>query len=63
MGGNQTYSWDPQSATRKGTANMEFGINTGVVSIKKKTNDYNPKTDAFRSCGNCGKHYNYHGKK
>ena len=72
MGGSQSstsrngacnnYSWDPYSAIRKGTSNMDIGVNVGVVNVTKHTDNYNPKTDAYRSCENCGKHKNYHGK-
>jgi hypothetical protein len=73
MGGNQSntsrngacddFSLDISSAARKATSNITVSANAGFINISKSTGDYNPKTDAFRSCSNCNKHYNYHGKK
>ena len=58
---NNNYSWDPASAGRKfiKDATITVGI-PGVVSIEKKTPPHDPKNDAYRACGKCGKHWNFH---
>lgn len=57
-----SFKWDANSAYRKATSNVTVTLGGGIapVSISKTTAPHNPKTDAYRSCSNCGKHVNYH---
>ena len=58
---NSTFVWDPISALRKIVGNTTFGINIGIVSVSvNPTGGHDPKRDAYRNCGNCGKHTNFH---
>ena len=45
-GACNNYSWSLTSAVQKGWSTY-------------KTGSYNPN-DAYKNCGNCGKHKNYH---
>jgi hypothetical protein len=62
------YKWDPKSAVRKATSNIQITVATPtpVVSIGKSfnvTKPTNPSKDAYRNCANCQKHVNYHNKQ
>ena len=54
------YEHDNKSAMRKATSNVSVSV--PFVS-KQITGPHNPKTDAYRSCKNCGKHKNFHTKE
>jgi hypothetical protein len=61
MMADKKFSWDAKSALRKAQAAISVSISAGPVTISKQiTEPHNPKTDAYRSCSNCGKHINYH---
>lgn len=56
-----SFNWSSQSAMRKLTSDLSFSVGIPTVaSVTKSTTTHNPKTDAYRSCSNCGKHWNYH---
>lgn len=56
-----SFTWDHNSAMRKATSNISVSVGVPFVSVSKQvTGSHNPKTDAYRSCSNCGKHINYH---
>ena len=57
-GACNNYQWDAWSAGRKLVSGTD--INIGVIKKSIPPND--PKTDAYRRCGNCQKHFNYHSK-
>lgn len=59
------FSWDAESAFRKGVSGITLDISTPtpIISIGKSfevTPPNDPKKDAYRNCSKCGKHYNYH---
>lgn len=54
------FIWDPISAGRKFIHNSDITVSAGVISITKNTGEHDKKTDAYRNCSICGKHYNYH---
>lgn len=58
---NNTFQWDPMSAGRKFIKGADITIGLpSVASITRKTDPHDPKTDAYRSCSKCGKHWNLH---
>ena len=64
-GACETYNWDATSAAKKATSDISIrvGIPKTIFSVSKNiTAPHNPQTDAYRNCGSCGKHFNYHGK-
>ena len=58
-GACDTYRWDAMSAGKKLASDVS--INIGPVS-KQVTGPNDPQKNAYRNCGNCGNHFNYHGK-
>ncbi len=61
MSSDNTFTWDPISAGRKLTSNLTINVGTSYVSVSKPiTCPHDPKSDAYRACSRCGKHWNYH---
>lgn len=60
MPSGTSFSWSAQSAIRKATSDLTFNVGVPGFNVTKTTTTHNPKTDAYRSCSNCGKHINYH---
>ena len=65
MSKNNKYKWDGKSALRKAFSDINVTVSTPtpIISVNKSvqvTKPHNPKTDAYRCCANCGKHYNFH---
>lgn len=58
---SKKFSWDSKSALRKLSSGLSVTVGVTPIHVHKTiTGDHNPKTDAYRSCSNCGKHINYH---
>ena len=62
---HNNFQWDPASAGRKIISDIQVNISTPtpIVSVSKSipiTKPHDPKTDAYRACSNCGKHWNFH---
>lgn len=59
---DHVFEWDPISAATKFICNSTVTFSIGVISVSKNTPEHNVKTDAYRNCRICGKHYNYHAR-
>lgn len=55
-----SYKWDVKSAMRRLQSNVQMCATIPGVSVCKTTDPHNPETDAYRNCGICRKHVNYH---
>ncbi len=59
--GCENFSWSARSALNKAVSDITLNVGIGVVSVSKQlTTQHNPQIDAYRNCGNCGTHFNYH---
>jgi hypothetical protein len=57
------FSWDPMSAIKKLIPNASLSVPVGPTPVRihvPATPPFDPTKDAYRNCGNCGNHYNYH---
>jgi hypothetical protein len=56
-----SFEWDSKSAMRKLVSDIKVTMPLGPINVTKQlTQPHDPKTDAYRTCNNCGKHLNYH---
>jgi hypothetical protein len=63
-GACSNYAWDAKSAFRKLTSDVSISIPIApkVELSKQLTKPNDDAKDAFRNCGHCHKHFNYHAK-